>query len=138
MSAYVHSSVSNGIGFIVLDRPKALNSLSLEMVRDITRALLQWKDDRSVDAVVIRSSSEKAFCAGGDIRFFHDVGKATPQQAAYWENVFARVVESAEWKKMLERDVMESHFLRGAQTRAFLNTEYEELKAVLGDLGLVK
>jgi len=82
MSAYVHSSVSNGIGFIVLDRPKALNSLSLEMVRDITRALLQWKDDRSVDAVVIRSSSEKAFCAGGDIRFFHDVGKAAPQQGS--------------------------------------------------------
>jgi len=82
MSAYVHSSVSNGIGVIVLDRPKALNSLSLEMVRAVTRALLQWKDDRSVDAVVIRSSSEKAFCAGGDIRFFHDVGKATPQQGS--------------------------------------------------------
>jgi len=63
---------------------------------------------------------------------------ATPQQAAYWENVFARVVETDEWKKMLERDVVESHFLRSAQTRAFLNTEYEELKQVLSALGLVK
>ncbi|TFW13793.1 enoyl-CoA hydratase/isomerase family protein [Duganella callida] len=79
MSEHVHTSVSNGTGFIVLDRPKALNSLSLDMVRGITQALLAWREDEAVAAVVIRSSSEKAFCAGGDIRFFHDAGKATPQ-----------------------------------------------------------
>ncbi|MYM40933.1 enoyl-CoA hydratase/isomerase family protein [Duganella qianjiadongensis] len=79
MSAHVHTSVSNGTGLILLDRPKALNSLSLEMVRDITAALLAWRDSAEVDAVVIRSSSEKALCAGGDIRFFYDVGRDTPQ-----------------------------------------------------------
>jgi enoyl-CoA hydratase/carnithine racemase len=79
MSEHVHTSVSNGTGFIVLDRPKALNSLSLAMVRDITQALLAWRDDSDVAAVVIRSSSEKAFCAGGDIRFFYDVGRGSPQ-----------------------------------------------------------
>lgn len=79
MSAHVHTSVSNGTGLILLDRPKALNSLSLEMVRDITAALLAWRDSTEVDAVVIRSSSEKALCAGGDIRFFYDVGRDTPQ-----------------------------------------------------------
>jgi len=63
---------------------------------------------------------------------------ATPQQAAYWENVFARVVETDEWKKMLERDVVEGHFLRSAQTRTFLNAEYEELKALLRALGLTQ
>jgi enoyl-CoA hydratase/carnithine racemase len=79
MSEYVHTSVGNGTGTITLDRPKALNSLSLAMVRDITQALLAWRDDTSVAAVVIRSSSEKAFCAGGDIRFFYDVGRGSPQ-----------------------------------------------------------
>ena len=79
MSEHVHTSVGNGTGTITLDRPKALNSLSLAMVRDITRALLAWRDDTSVAAVVIRSSSEKAFCAGGDIRFFYDVGRGSPQ-----------------------------------------------------------
>jgi enoyl-CoA hydratase/carnithine racemase len=78
MSDYVHSSISKRTGTIILDRPKALNSLSLEMVRAITAALLQWRDDAGVDAVVIRSSSEKAFCAGGDIRFFYDAGRSTP------------------------------------------------------------
>ncbi|WP_374359522.1 enoyl-CoA hydratase/isomerase family protein [Pseudoduganella danionis] len=79
MSAHVHTSVSNGTGLILLDRPKALNSLSIDMVRDITAALLAWRNSAEVDAVVIRSTSEKALCAGGDIRFFYDVGRDTPQ-----------------------------------------------------------
>jgi enoyl-CoA hydratase/carnithine racemase len=76
MSEHVHSSVVNGIGLIVLDRPKALNSLSLAMVRSIAQSLTAWRGDAGVAAVVIRSSSEKAFCAGGDIRFFYDVARA--------------------------------------------------------------
>jgi len=78
MSEYVQTRVADGTGIITLDRPKALNSLSLEMVRALTETLLAWRDDAAVDAVVIRSSSEKALCAGGDIRFFHQAGHATP------------------------------------------------------------
>jgi enoyl-CoA hydratase/carnithine racemase len=79
MTAFVQTSIKNNIGFITLDRPKALNSLSLEMVRALTSALHAWRDDSAIHAVVIRSSSERAFCAGGDIRFFYDAGRATPQ-----------------------------------------------------------
>jgi len=79
MSEFVQTSISNQIGFITLDRPKALNSLSLDMVRALTACLLAWRDDRAVRAVVIRSSSERAFSAGGDIRFFYDAGRSTPQ-----------------------------------------------------------
>ncbi|MES2900105.1 MAG: enoyl-CoA hydratase/isomerase family protein [Pseudomonadota bacterium] len=78
MSQFVHTRVANGTGMITLDRPKALNSLSLDMVRALTTVLLAWRDDPAVDAVVIGSSSEKALCAGGDIRFFYECGKATP------------------------------------------------------------
>lgn len=78
MTAYVHTRVANGIGFITLDRPKALNSLSLDMVRALTETLLRWRDDAAVQAVVLGSSSEKALCAGGDIRFFYEAGRATP------------------------------------------------------------
>ena len=79
MSEYVQTRVANGTGIITLDRPKALNSLSLDMVRALASSLLAWRDDPSVDAVLIRSSSEKALCAGGDIRFFHQVGQLPPQ-----------------------------------------------------------
>lgn len=78
MSEFVTTRIANRTGIITLDRPKALNSLSLAMVRDLAETLETWRDDAAVDAVVICSSSEKALCAGGDIRFFHDVGRATP------------------------------------------------------------
>lgn len=89
MSQFVQCSVKNHIGFITLDRPKALNSLSLEMVRAITSILHTWHNDDEVKAVFIISSSEKAFCAGGDIRFFYDVGTATPKgDSALLEDFF--------------------------------------------------
>ena len=89
MSEFVVTSVKNHIGFITLDRPKALNSLSLDMVRAITASLLLWRDDDDVRAVFVHSSSEKAFCAGGDIRFFYDVGTATPKgDSALLEDFF--------------------------------------------------
>ncbi|QYF94747.1 enoyl-CoA hydratase/isomerase family protein [Massilia sp. PAMC28688] len=78
MSTYVLHRVADRTGIITLDRPKALNSLSLQMVRDLTAILEAWRDDAGIDAVVIGSSSPKALCAGGDIRFFHECGHATP------------------------------------------------------------
>lgn len=78
MTEPVHISTENQIGCITLNRPRALNSLSLQMIRTITEALLAWRIDAGVKAVLIRSSSDKAFCAGGDIRFLYDVGTATP------------------------------------------------------------
>ena len=74
------TDVVAGIGQITLDRPAALNALSLDMVRDLTRILKAWREDPSVEAVAIRGSNKNgpfgAFCAGGDIRFFHTAGIA--------------------------------------------------------------
>jgi enoyl-CoA hydratase/carnithine racemase len=78
MSEFILTRLANRTGIITLDRPKALNSLSLDMVRALTRVLLDWRGDAAVDAVVITSSSPKALCAGGDIRAFYDWGRATP------------------------------------------------------------
>ena len=62
----------------------------------------------------------------------------SPAQTAYWENVFSRVVASDEWKKMLEENSLVSEFLRSADTRAQLKIEYDELKAIMVELGLAK
>jgi len=74
-------------GLITLNRPKALNALSLSMVRDITAALIGWHDDPAVALVAIRGTNKVGkpgtpealfggFCAGGDIRFFHTAALA--------------------------------------------------------------
>jgi putative tricarboxylic transport membrane protein len=62
----------------------------------------------------------------------------TPQQIAYWEGVLARVVESDEWKKMLEREMQTSEFLRSADTGRQLKAEHDELKSIMTELGLTK
>ena len=78
---------SGSAGLITLNRPKALNALSLQMVRDLTAALTAWHDDPAVLLVAIRGSNKKGqpgtsealfggFCAGGDIRFFHQAALA--------------------------------------------------------------
>jgi putative tricarboxylic transport membrane protein len=59
-------------------------------------------------------------------------------QIAYWEGVFAKMVVSDDWKKMVARDVLSADYRRSAETREFLRGQYEEQKTVLTDLGLVK
>ncbi|MBW8829434.1 MAG: enoyl-CoA hydratase/isomerase family protein [Burkholderiales bacterium] len=63
------------VGVITLNRPNALNALSLSMIRDVTASLLEWRDDAEVVAVVLKGATQEgkgvAFCAGGDIRFFY-------------------------------------------------------------------
>lgn len=74
----VLSEVRGQVGFITLNRPRALNALSLGMVRDLMGVLLAWQNDARVLAVAIRGSNKEgpfgAFCAGGDIRFLHQAG----------------------------------------------------------------
>lgn len=56
------------VGRIVLDRPRALNALTLSMVERIHAALDEWRHDPGLRAVTVESAAERAFCAGGDIR----------------------------------------------------------------------
>jgi enoyl-CoA hydratase len=57
-----------GALIITLNRPKALNALSLEMIRAITPALKAAATDPAVKFVLIEGTGERAFCAGGDVR----------------------------------------------------------------------
>jgi enoyl-CoA hydratase len=61
------SRIEGRAGRITLNRPKALNALTLGMVREIWRALLAWKDDPAVGLVVLDGAGERALCAGGDV-----------------------------------------------------------------------
>lgn len=56
-------------GFLSLNRPKAIHALTLDMVHAMTTALLEWRDDPEVSAVVIDHAEGRGFCSGGDIAF---------------------------------------------------------------------
>ena len=83
----VIAEVRGQVGFITLNRPKALNALSLPMIRALSACLLAWRTDDAVKAVAFRGMGKDAasptgatpfgaFCAGGDIRFFHHAALA--------------------------------------------------------------
>ena len=72
--------VKGHAGLITLNRPRAINVLSLQMIRDLTAALLAWREDEAIEFVAVRGMGKEGpfghFCAGGDIRFFHEAAHA--------------------------------------------------------------
>jgi enoyl-CoA hydratase len=68
MTDELRISTTGHLGRIVLDRPRAINALSLEMIEGITGALTAWQADAAIGAVLIEGAGEKGFCAGGDVR----------------------------------------------------------------------
>jgi enoyl-CoA hydratase/carnithine racemase len=94
MSEEVVVDVAGKAGRITLNRPKALNALSLEMIRALTATLERWRDDPRVEVVTIRGTGKEgpfgAFCAGGDIRFFHAAAVAgDPALDAFFTEEYA-------------------------------------------------
>lgn len=71
---------SNTVGIITLNRASALNALNHNMIITITNALLEWQNNKEITAVFIRGNSERAFCAGGDIKSLYTNGKESPEQ----------------------------------------------------------
>ena len=63
-------------GLITLNRPHALNAVSLAMVRELTRQLSEWETDPAVTRVIVASRDPRAFSAGGDVRALYDLGRA--------------------------------------------------------------
>jgi len=59
-------------GRLTMNRPQALNALTLGMVRQIWSALLAWRSDPAVELVVLDGTGERALCAGGDVRALYD------------------------------------------------------------------
>ena len=72
-------------GLITLNRPKALNALTLDQVRAITPQLKAWAVDDRIETVVIRSAGERAFSAGGDVRALYESGRERTAYASdFW------------------------------------------------------
>src|SRR6478609_2834619 len=63
-------------GILRLNRPKALNALTLEMTREIVTALDKFEADPSVAVIILEGAGERGLCAGGDIRGLYESAKA--------------------------------------------------------------
>lgn len=73
------------IGLVTINRPQALNALTLPMILALQQQLTLWQDDHRIHAVVVRAVEGKAFCAGGDVRWLYDAGRAkNPEQMQFF------------------------------------------------------
>jgi enoyl-CoA hydratase len=74
-------SQDNAAGLVILNRPSTLNALNTAMRAAMAAAFPPWARDPRIYAVVIRSSNDRAFCAGGDVRELADWGRTRPADA---------------------------------------------------------
>ena len=70
------------IGVATLNAEKALNALSLDMVRLLTEQLKKWKSDNEIAFIVLDGCGDKAFCAGGDVRALYEASIENKGQIA--------------------------------------------------------
>jgi len=78
------------VGLITLNRPKALNALSPDLMRELGEALTSFGSDDNIGAIVI-TGNEKAFAAGADIKVMKDWGYMDVYKSDYitaeWETI---------------------------------------------------
>jgi enoyl-CoA hydratase len=77
-------SVEGGVGRLRLNRPKALHALTTQMCEVMSEALLQWRADPAIQAVVIDHAQGRGFCAGGDVVMLWRSGGGDAEDAKHF------------------------------------------------------
>lgn len=88
MTEDIRFTNAGALGSVVLDRPQALNALTLDMCRRFDDRLIEWQSDPAVRAVLVRAHpGGRTFCAGGDIRRVWEAAQAGDPYSAdfFWD-----------------------------------------------------
>lgn len=89
-----------GLGWITLNRPKAINALDHGMVHAINAQLTTWAEDDLVAGVVITGAGERGLCAGGDVLAFYRDGRTGSRDSVdFWRDEYAMNARIAEYPK---------------------------------------
>ena len=77
--------IDGRVGFVTLNRPKAINSLTQGMVTAMDATLTDWADDDRVGAVVVAGAGDRGLCAGGDVvAIYHSAQADGAQARQFW------------------------------------------------------
>jgi len=75
----------DGIGYVTLNRPQALNAYNIQMRDELYQVLGAIRDDPEVDVVIFQGAGEKAFCAGADLTEFLTAPSPIVARQVRWE-----------------------------------------------------
>jgi enoyl-CoA hydratase len=85
----VLSRVEDGVGFVTLNRPKAINSLNQGMVNELSAVLAGWEQDAAVRVVVLSGAGDRGLCAGGDVVAIYHSARADGVAALrFWHDEY--------------------------------------------------
>jgi enoyl-CoA hydratase len=83
------SRVDSGVGFVTLNRPKAINSLNQSMVSRLRAVLTAWEQDAAISAVVLSGAGDRGLCAGGDVVAIYHSARADGAEARrFWHDEY--------------------------------------------------
>lgn len=118
-------SASNGIPHAKAGKMRALAINAPNRLPDVLADVPIWRE-LGADAVV------------GNWRGIVGAKGMSPAQVAYWEEAIAKAVETPEWKDYLVKASGEPQFLRGAESKKFLDAQHAQIRPVFVELGLAK
>ena len=96
-------AVTDGIGRVRLNRPRALNALTGAMIDDLSVTLDGWRDDAAVERVILDGAGERGLCAGGDVKEIRQLALVDPVAAAdVWAREYALDALIATFPKPVE------------------------------------
>jgi enoyl-CoA hydratase/carnithine racemase len=87
------TSISGGVGWITLNRPERMNAITVELARELERAILEISNSGSVNAILIRGSGGN-FCAGGDFTEVERLRSLGPAELRTLFDAFRRVCDA--------------------------------------------
>lgn len=87
MTDVLFSTSDNGVATITLNRPKAINSLTYDMLLPIRQKLHEWDRNKDIHLVILKGAGSKGFCAGGDIKTLYQA-KESPEALKAAESFF--------------------------------------------------
>lgn len=91
--------ISEGVGRITLNRPRAINALNLSMMKRITEILTEFATDPRVDAVELTGAGERGLCAGADVRELRELALAGRGVAEFFTTEYALDLMIAHYPK---------------------------------------
>lgn len=88
-SGEVLTRIADGVGFVTLNRPNAINSLTRNMVNRLSAVLTDWAHDDAVRAVILSGAGERGLCAGGDVVAIYHSARADGVEARrFWRDEY--------------------------------------------------
>ena len=101
MSEDIFIRKSGYVGYITLNRPEVLNSLTYSMILSIENALIEWETDEGIALIIIDAEGDRAFCAGGDIQILYENGfnKNFAYGQKFWADEYRLNEKIANYKK---------------------------------------